>query len=36
LSSEYKALSSMPHVQASSMTDCTAVELVWQRLESLV
>ena len=35
LSSEYKAILSMSHVQTNSITVRTTVELVWQRLADL-
>lgn len=36
LSSEYKAILSMPHVQTNSITVRTTVELVWHRLDVMV
>ena len=36
LSSEYKAILSMLHVQTNSITVRTTVELVWQRLDVMV
>lgn len=35
MSSEYKAILSMPHVQTNSITVRTTVELVWQGLVDL-